>query len=214
VENRTLGVIINSKANCPICNDIIKFNKLKVVIESKGGVLLDKELKRNGYSGNYNWICKNGHTRISKGNILIQGYGCVDCQRQSKHLKIPNSIITKIIKDAESGNYFQKQIPIKYNISDPIFRKIIKEKGITAKYKRIDYNDVKKVTKGVLLQLDPVSLKIINKFESLESVKKYMNGIFKPEGIRFQMKSNSKAYGYYWCREQDYDSTILKLKSN
>jgi hypothetical protein len=213
VVNRTLGVIINSKANCPICNDKVKFNKLKDVIESKGGILLDTELKRNGYSGNYNWICKNGHNRISKGNILIQGHGCIDCQRQNKLKKIPKSILTKIIKDVESGNYFQKEILINYKISDPIYRKIIKEMEVVPKYKKIDYNNVKKVSKGVLFQLDPISFKIINKYESLESVKYYKNGIYKPEGIRFQMKSNSMAYGYYWCREKDYDSTVLILKS-
>jgi hypothetical protein len=55
-------------------------------------------------------------------------------------------------------------------------------------------------------------LKVVKTHESLEAVKKDPSGKFKPEGIRYQMKKYKKAYGYYWCRELDYDETIKKIK--
>ncbi len=45
ITNRTLGVIINSNASCPICDSEKRFNDLKSIIEKKGGVLLEDKLK-------------------------------------------------------------------------------------------------------------------------------------------------------------------------
>ena len=47
-----------------------------------------------------------------------------------------------------------------------------------------------------------------------ESVKYDESGLYKPEGIRQQMKKHKKAYGYYWSREEDIEETIRLIKIN
>ena len=94
-----------------------------------------------------------------------------------------------------------------------VYRRILKEKEITPSYLPQDRKAQKKRIKGKLLQLDPITHNIIKEFESLESVKHDPSGLFKPEGIRHQMKKNKKAYGFYWCRENDYQ-TVKDLLNN
>ena len=53
---------------------------------------------------------------------------------------------------------------------------------------------------------------MIKEFESLEAVKHYKSGLYKPEGIRQQMNKYKKAYGYYWSRACDYEQTIKMIK--
>ena len=71
-----------------------------------------------------------------------------------------------------------------------------------------------KITKGKLFQIDPKNFKVIKEFESLESVKNDESGLYKPEGIRQQLKKYKKAYGYYWSREKDLEETIKLIQSN
>ena len=82
---------------------------------------------------------------------------------------------------------------------------MIFELGLTPKYIPQDRKAQKKRAKGKLLQIDPYN------FESLEAVKHDESGLYKPEGIRQQMKKYKKAYGYYWSRADDYKKTIKIL---
>lgn len=214
VTNRTLGVIINTNASCPNCNNLDKFNSLIEIVKSKGGKVLDSKLKPNGFSETYDWICNKGHLRSSKGQDLVNGYWCKDCQTENKTIKFTKETLLQFIKDVESGDFYQKDLPIKYKISDGVYRRIINENKLSPIYILQDRSIQKNKTKGNLLQLDPISLEIVNKFESLESVKKVKGEKFTPEGIRIQMKNNKKAYGFYWCREIDYENTVNLLKIN
>ena len=72
----------------------------------------------------------------------------------------------------------------------------------------------KKINKGELLQIDPIDFHIVKKFESLEAVKYDESGLFKPEGIRFQMKKFKKAYGFYWSRLVNLEETLKIIKLN
>ncbi len=83
-SNRTLGVIISTKASCPICEVNSKYGKLKKSIESRGGILIDKKLKSKGFSEVYNWICNKGHKKKSKGQHIVDGYWCSECQKNLK----------------------------------------------------------------------------------------------------------------------------------
>ncbi len=211
ITNRTLGVIIKTKASCPICDSEIKFAKLGEVIKSRGGLLLTTKMKPKGLSENYNWICDKGHNCESKGQYLINGSWCAKCQNENQKKKLSKKDIYQFEKDLTSGNYFQKDLTLKYELSLNVFQRIIKELNINPKFKTQDRKNQIKRTKGLLLQIDPNNFTIINKFESLEAVKYDKNNSFKPEGIRHQMKNYKKAYGYYWCRELDYFETLKIL---
>ncbi len=214
ILNRTLGVIIKSNASCPYCDAESRFEELKHIIGAKGGVLIDKYLKPKGLSEVYSWICNQGHTCTSKGQYLYNGFWCSTCQKENKKVKLSEEDLNQLKKDATSGNYFQKDLLDKFGISSTVYRRFIKELKLIPKYIPQDRKAQKKRTKGKLLQLEPSNLKVVKKHESLESVKDDSSAKFKPEGIRYQMKKYKKAYGYYWCREDDYEETIKMIKLN
>ena len=210
--NRVLSVIIKSNASCAQCEAISKYEALKEIVESRGGKLIDKKLKPKGYSEKYKWICNNGHERDSKGQYLYNGFWCVECQKEAKKKQLSAKQITELKQDVISGKFYQKDIPKKYGISDGVYRRIIAENKIKPKYIPQDRKAQKKLTKGILLQIDPENFEVIKEFESLEAVKHDVSGLYKPEGIRQQMKKYKKAYGYYWSRANDYEKTIRMIK--
>jgi hypothetical protein len=202
--NRVLSVIIKSNASCATCEALSKYKALKDIIESKGGKLIDEKLKSKGYSETYTWICNNGHKRISKGQYLIDGYWCIECQKKAQKKQL----------NLNQLNEFKKDVPNKYCISDGVYRRLIYELGLKPKYIPQNRKSQKKITKGKLFQIDPKNYKVLKEFESLESVKHDESGLYKPEGIRQQMKKHKKAYGYYWSREIDLEETIKLIKKN
>ena len=212
--NRVLSVIIKSKASCPTCKANSKYEALKEIIESRGGKLIENKLKSKGYSEIYNWICNNGHKRKSKGQYLFNGYWCSECQREVQKINLNSIQYAEFKKDVTSGKYFQRDLPKKYGFSDGVYKRMIFELGLTPKYIPQDRKAQKKRTKGKLLQIDPYNFDVIKEFESLEAVKHDESGLYKPEGIRQQMKKYKKAYGYYWSRADDYEKTIKILDSN
>ncbi len=214
ITNRTLGVIINSNASCPICDSEKRFNDLKSIIEKKGGVLLENKLKPKGLSENYNWKCNKGHICVSKGQYLYNGFWCIKCQRENKIIKLSKKKLSQLQEDVISGKFYQKDIPTKYGISSNTYRRIIKELKISTNYLPQDRKLQKKINKGELLQIDPIDFHIVKKFESLEAVKYDESGLFKPEGIRFQMKKFKKAYGFYWSRLVNLEETLKIIKLN
>ena len=214
IKNRTLGVIVKSNASCPICESENLFTELKNIIENRGGILLDKQLKPKGLSEKYNWICNKGHHCQSKGQYLYDGYWCRICQKENQKIKLNKEILVKITNDVQSGKYLQKDLKDKYGISYSTFRRIIKDHNITPNYLPHNPKNQVKRTKGYLLQIHPNTLEIIKKFESLESVKHDPSSKFKPEGIRHQMKLFKKAYGFYWCREDDLEKTIEMIRNH
>ncbi len=210
--NRVLSVIIKSNASCPTCEANSKYESLKEIIELRGGRLLDKKLKPKGYSEIYKWICNNGHKRESKGQTLYDGYWCVECQNEDRRKQLNSKQLSEFKKDVISGEFYQKDIPEKYGIGDGVYRRIIAELGLKPKYIPQDRKAQKKRTKGKLFQIDPENFEVIKEFESLEAVKHDESGLYKPEGIRQQMKKHKKAYGYYWSRANDYEKTIRMIK--
>jgi len=200
ITNRVLSVIIKSNASCSYCENITKYNNLKETIESRGGQLLDTKLKSKGFSETYNWVCDKGHKRESKGQYLINGFWCVDCQAENMTISFDDKTIAQFKMDVVSGKYYQKDLPKKYGISDTVYRRIIKKHKLVPNYIPQDRTKQKKRTKGKLLQLHPITLEILNEFESLESVKRFEGEKLTPEGIRKQMKKHKKSFGYYWCR--------------
>ena len=212
--NRVLSVIIKSNASCATCEELSKYEALKNIIEFKGGKLIDKRLKPKGYSETYTWICNNGHKRVSKGQYLFDGHWCLACQKEAQKKQLNADQLTELKKDIISGKFYQKDIPVKYGIGDGVYRRLIAELGLKPKYILQDRKSQKKRTKGKLLQIDPENFEVIKDYESLVAVKFDKSGIYKPEGIRKQMKKNKKAYGYYWSREEDLEKTIELLKTN
>lgn len=210
--NRVLSVIIKSNASCASCEAKSKYNALKEIIEARGGKLIDKKLKPKGYSEIYKWVCNNGHKRDSRGQYLFDGYWCVECQKEAKKKQLNSKQLAALKKDVTSGNFYQKDIPKKYGIGDGVYRRIIVEFGLKPKYIPQDRKGQKKRTKGKLFQIDPKNFEVIKEFESLEAVKHDESGLYKPEGIRQQMKKRKKAYGYYWSRANDYEETIRMIK--
>lgn len=212
--NRVLSVTIKTNASCATCEALSKYQSLKEIIESRGGKLIDKKLKPKGFSETYKWICNNGHKRESKGQYLFNGYWCVECQKESQKKQLNSKELAEFKKDIISGKFYQKDIPEKYGIGDGVYRRLIAELGLKPKYIPQDRKAQKKRSKGKLLQIDPENFEVIKDFESLEAVKLDESGLYKPEGIRQQMKKYKKAYGYYWSREENLEETIKFLKTN
>jgi hypothetical protein len=214
IRGRNLAVIIKSNASCPHCDKDQKFQKLKSKIEDRRGTLVDKKIKPKGLGALYKWKCENGHVSNTKGSYILQGSWCKSCQIDSFKVKFNESTMIALIEDIEGGRLYQKEIFKKYDISNTALQRIIKENKLNENYRLQDRKTQVKKTKGRLFQIDSETLKVIRTFESLQAVKQYKDGIFKPEGIRGQMKKYRKAYGYYWCREFKYEETqeILKNK--
>lgn len=209
-----MSVIIKSNASCPTCEANSKYNALKEIIELKGGKLIDKNLKPKGYSEIYKWICNNGHIRESKGQYLFEGFWCPECQKEAQKVNLNQKQLKEFEKDVTSGKFYQRDIPEKYGIGDGVYRRIISELGLKPKYIPQDRKAQKKRTKGKLFQIDPENFDVIKEFESLEAVKHDESGLYKPEGVRQQMKKYKKAYGYYWSRANDYEETMRMIRLN
>lgn len=210
--NRVLSAIIKSNGACPTCEANFKYKELSEIIESKGGKLIDKKLKPKGYSEIYKWICNNGHNRESKGQYLFDGSWCSECQNEAQKIIFNSKQLKEFKNDVISGKFYQKDIPKKYGIGNGVYRRMISELGLTPQYIPQDRKAQKKRTKGKLFQIDPINLDVLKEFESLEAVKYDESGLYKPEGIRHQMKKHKKAYGYYWCRADDYEKTKRMIK--
>lgn len=214
ITNRILSVIINSNASCPYCDLEKKYNELQSIIDKRGGKLLIEKLNAKGLSEKYKWICDKGHLSETKGQYLYNGHWCANCQRDNKTTKLTDDELDKLKRDVKSGLYYQKDIPVKYGISPTVYRRIIKELKLIPNYIPQDRKSQIKKTKGQLFQINPNDFTIIKKFESLEDVKNHENGIFKPEGIRLQMKKYKKAYGFFWSREDSFEETVKIIKQN
>jgi hypothetical protein len=229
VSGKVLSSIIISKASCPVCEDIAYLERLKSSVEKRGGILHDKKWK--GAKQDYKWECDKGHVSQSKGYILLKHW-CRKCQKINSKIKlnitkvtgkelnknrvnIESTVIVKFTKDCVSGKFYQSEILTKYNITYTPYRRILKENNITPKYKQ-DYRatqDISNKSKGVLLQINPETFKVVKEYANLEAVKRDKSNKFKPESIRFQMKRFKKSYGFYWCRKNDYKNYIKKIKS-
>lgn len=122
--------------------------------------------------------------------------------------------IQQLKKDATSGKFYQKDIPQKFGIGSAVYRRIIKEFKIQTNYLEQDRTKQTKRTKGRIVQISPFDFQIIKIFDCLEAVKNDEKGLFKPEGIRPQIKKYRKAYGYYWSKEEDLEETIKLIKAN
>lgn len=214
ITNRTLDVIIKSNASCPYCESERRFEELQNIVESKGGKILDKGLKIKGLSENYNWICNKGHKCISKGQYLYNGFWCRTCQIENKKVKLAPHIIQELIIDATSGKFYQKDIHNKYGIGSAVYRRIVKEHKIQTNYFPQDRTIQTKRTNGRIVQISPDNFQIIKIFDCLEAVKNDEKGLFKPEGIRHQIKKYKKSYGYYWSKEEELEETIKLIKKN
>ena len=212
INNRTLSSIIKSNASCPYCESEKKYDKIKALIEDRGGKLLFDKLTGKGLSEKYKWICDREHRNETKGQYLYSGFWCSKCQIENKIIKIDREKLEQFKTDVISGKFYQKDIYSNYGISDPVYRRIIKELKLIPNYLPQDRQSQIKKTKGQLFQIDPNDFSIIKKFESLEAVKHDETANFTPEGIRYQMKKFKKAYGFYWCREADFEETIIKIK--
>lgn len=214
IKNRVLSVIIKSNASCPHCDSERRFEELKDIVKSKGGRILDETLKIKGLSENYNWICNQGHKCISKGQYLYNGFWCRTCQIENKKVKLPSNKIQELLIDSTSGQVYQKDIPPKYGISSTVYRRIIKEHNIQTNYLQQDKTIQTKRTNGRIVQISPDNFEIIKIFDCLEAVKNDEKSLFKPDGIRQQIKKYKKAYGYYWSKEAELEDTIKLIKSN
>ena len=93
-------------------------------------------------------------------------------------------------------------------------RRIIKDLKIKTNYLPQDKAIQTKRTNGRIVQISPNNFQIIKIFDYLEAVRNDEKGLFKPEGIRHQMKKYKKAYGYYWSKEKDLEETIKLIKIN
>jgi hypothetical protein len=208
---KRLSVIARNGANCPTCNSIEKYEAMKAVVEKKGGRLIDKSLKLRGYSNKYSWICDKGHKRQSKGAYLVQGHWCVECQREDQIVKLSKAQLKHFKADVLGGKMHAKDIMKKYDLGTGVYYRILKKHGLKPNYLPHDRQKQKKRTKGAILQLDPETFNILKKYHFLEDVKRDKDNKFRPENIRFQMKRFRPAYGYYWCKESDYESYLKTL---
>lgn len=211
INNRVLSSIISSKGSCKNCKEDERFLELQMLVIARGGVLIDNEWK--GINATYKWRCSRNHVNLSIGAVL-KNHACQKCKVENSRVTVDDKTLSLLYEEATNGLNYQKDIVKKFNVSDHVYRRLLNEGGIIPQYLPHDRTLQKKKTKGKLLQLDPVSFKIIKVFESLESVKNDESGIFRPEGVRYQMKKYKKAYGYYWCREKDYNSTLKALNHN
>ena len=224
INGRVLSTIINSKASCPVCEDVEYLERLRDSVVKRGGLL--NEDKWKGVHAYYNWECDEGHHNKSKGGSLLRSW-CVKCQKINSKMRLmhmnqkkakinmESNIIEQFTQDCISGEFYQSEILKEYNITYNPYRRILKENNITPKYKQ-DYRkkqNISNKSKGVLLQIHPETFKVIKEYESLESVKRDKSNKFNPESIRFQMKIFKKSYGFYWCRKDDYKEYIKNLKS-
>ncbi|CAI8268760.1 MAG: Uncharacterised protein [Polaribacter sp. SA4-10] len=201
-SNKLLSVIKRDGFNCPICKNESKFNRLKQIIEAKGGALLDVKLKKGGWSNNYNWKCDKGHRNYTNGKNIIQSITCKKCQRKVDIDKF---------KEIASDNTLTTNQKLKaLALSSSKFYSLLKKYKVINTHKPQDRSvqDLTKKSKGEIFQLDTSSFEIIKKYKYLEAVRKESNGKFKPEGIRGQMKKNKKAYGFYWIRAKDYENYL------
>lgn len=212
VKGRVLSVIIKSKASCPICEMEEKYLSLKQIIKKRGGKLIDEKLKKNALGSHYTWICDKGHKNESIGYHLTQGIWCKFCQIENSKLQLDKEKETRLKIDLQSGKLLQKEILSKFSMSRTALMQFIKDREVDASFRKYDKKKQRKTTKGRLLQIDPNTFDIIKVYESLEAVKREVNSKYSPSGIRNQMKNNKKAYGYYWCRENDYEGLMKSIK--
>lgn len=208
---RLLSVIERDGYQCSVCEIDFKFNMIKEKIESKGGILLSKKLKKNGFSEMYDWVCDKGHKNKTKGQYIKDGIWCRTCQIKNQTKTISKE---KLIQIASDKSLSSKE---KFNIlgvSMSLYYKLLKKNGIINQVELQDRSiqDVSKKTKGRLYQINPENLEITKTYPYLEAVRNDKSNSFSPENIRGSFKRNSKAYGHYWCREENYDLLIEKLK--
>ena len=204
---KKLSVIKRNGFNCSDCIKLDKYFILKDKIEKRGGKLINEKLKSKGYSNLYNWICKKGHKSKTRGQYLINGHWCKDCQYEEKEHQIDKDLFVEIASDSSLTTSEKLK---KLNVSSSWFYSRLKKFKIKNTHKPQDRSiqDVSSRSKGEIYQLDPISLKIIKKYKYLESVRKESKGKFKAEGVRGQMKKNKKAYGFYWIRAKDYENYL------
>jgi len=205
VKGRVLSTIINSKASCPICEDIYYLKRLGDSVVKRGGLLHEDKWK--GVHAYYNWECDEGHHNQSKGSILLNNW-CVKCQKINSVIRFSKKKLNEFRKDCESGKYYQPELLKRYNISYSPFMRIIKENNIKINYKP---QQNKGKSKGEILQLHPTTLEIVKEYPNLESIIKDSSNNFGGS-ISYQMKRFKKSYGFYWCRKDDYKDYIKKIK--
>ena len=212
ITRKSLSVIARDGFNCSNCIIQSKYKILKETIESRGGVLKDKNLKNKGYSELYSWICDSGHQNSSKGQYIINGAWCKYCQYENQTKNINIEDLTRIASDKNSTiNEKHKAL----GISSSFYYSLIKKHGLLSHHNPQDRSkqNISKKTKGRIYQIDPKTFKILKIYSFLEAIRKDDFNNFSPENIRNSFKRNSKAYGYYWCKESEYELLVEKLKN-
>ena len=201
---KKLSVIIKNGFNCPQCVNKEKYYKLKLSIEQLGGNLLTSRLKQKGYSSLYDWECEKGHKNTTKGQYIINQHGCKRCQIEHQTKQIDKDYFLRVAND--KSLYTKEKLQV-LKISSSVFYRLLKEHKTNNLHRKQNRTsqDVSSKSKGEILQIDPKSLKVIKRYKYLEAVRLESNGKFKPEGIRFQMKRNKPAYGFYWVRSREYE---------
>jgi hypothetical protein len=63
-----------------------RFEKVKIYIESKGGILLSDNVHWN--HGNFNWVCDNNHKNTSKLQMLYRKSWCRECIQDRTRNKV------------------------------------------------------------------------------------------------------------------------------
>lgn len=203
-SKKKLSVIKKDGFNCPHCINEEKYAKLKLIIEKRGGKLLTTRLKQKGYSNLYDWVCDKGHKNSTKGQYLINKQWCRKCQISNQSTQINKEFFINVASDTSLTTNEKLQT---LNIKSGVFYSLLKKfqvKNLHHPQNRKS-QDVTLKSKGEILQIDPKSLEIVRKYKYLEAVRLESNGKFKPEGIRFQMKRNKPAYGFYWVRSKEYE---------
>ena len=208
---RLLSVIKRNGYQCSVCQSDLKFNLINLKIESRGGILISRKLKKNQFSTMYSWICDKGHENKTKGQYLKDGTWCGTCQIENQTKDISKEKLTQI---ASNNTLSSKEKFDSLGVSMSLYYKLLKKHGIINQVKLQDRSsqDISKKAKGRLYQINTDTLEIIKTYPYLEAIKKDKSNSFSPENIRGCFKRNSKAYGYYWCREENYDLLIEKLK--
>tara|TARA_B100000780_G_C21102085_1_gene444803 strand:- start:54 stop:1826 length:1773 start_codon:yes stop_codon:yes gene_type:complete len=211
--NKKLSVIKKNGFNCQKCKNQSKYIKLKQIVESKGGRLLDVKISGCLLRNNINWECDKGHKNFTKGQGLKNGVWCKRCSIQDRSIKVDKD---KFIQIAADNNLTTSEKLKVLAIESSKFYSLLKKHKVVNKHKSQDRSkqDLSKKSKGKIFQLDPTTLEIIKKYKYLEATRKDSNGKFSPEGIRIQMKKNKKAYGYYWIRENEYENILTKKANN
>jgi hypothetical protein len=212
---KLLSVVIKNGPTCPICKEEKTFETLVNKIQSRNGRLIDTQLGPLGLADNYNWTCQSGHVNQTKGHYISAGNWCRQCQKISQTKDIP---FNELIELANDISLTSEEKAKKLGISVGTYYRKLRSQSIHNNPLPQDRTkqNIQTKSKGRVYQLDPNTLKVLNVFSNLESVKRFGAARFKPEGIRPALNKQKLAYGFFWIREGDnhglFDS--VKIENN